>query len=212
MKKTALYLRSPDSIELQKQKLLRYTKDNLNENQKNIIILKDNNPRFNVNSKEYQKLLNLIEKEKIDKIVIENGSRIANDIETLYQRFKKWIDKNIEIHILKPQIKFKKEDKKALESIKIAVNLKKEFDKEKIRTGIKKAKSEGKHIGRPPFGFDSQNGTLKPNDNFETALKIIRKIEKGESKRSTAKNTGVTRATVKNIFSRKNLYRKFSEK
>lgn len=36
--------------------------------------------------------------------------------------------------------------------------------RERTRTGIEAAKAAGKHTGRPPFGFDVNNGYLTPNE------------------------------------------------
>lgn len=79
--------------------------------------------------------------------------------------------------------------------------------RERTRSGIEAAKSAGKHTGRPPFGFDIHNGYLTPNEDYDTAVEILDRIEKGESKRSTARFAGVSRSTVDRILERADLYR-----
>lgn len=81
----------------------------------------------------------------------------------------------------------------------------------RTRLGIEAAKQAGKHTGRPPFGFDVTNGYLTPNQDYDVAVEIIERIEKGESKRSTARFAGVSRATIDRILDRKDLYREHEE-
>lgn len=100
------------------------------------------------------------------------------------------------------------DDHTMLRAIGIAAELEASVNSERTREGIAAAQAEGKHVGRPPFGFDTDgNGNLVPNENFETALAVIEQIEAGDSKRSTARDAGITRATVRNIMNRKELYR-----
>ena len=45
----------------------------------------------------------------------------------------------------------------------------------------------GKVTGRPPFGFDvGPEGYPSPNSDFETALVILDRLDRGDSKRSVA--------------------------
>ena len=82
------------------------------------------------------------------------------------------------------------------------------MNSKRTKEGIAVAKAEGKHVGRPPFGFDSDgDGSLVPNEDYETALAVIEEIEDGESKRSVARRADITRATVRNIMDRTELYR-----
>lgn len=78
--------------------------------------------------------------------------------------------------------------------------------RERTRSGIEAAKQTGKHTGRPPFGFDVADGYLTPNDEYDVVVEIVERIEKGESKRSTARFAGVSRATIDRILDRKDMY------
>ena len=81
--------------------------------------------------------------------------------------------------------------------------------RERTRSGIEAAKAAGKHTGRPPFGFDVNDGYLTPNGDYDTAVEILKRIEKGESKRSVARFAGVSRSTVGRILDRAELYRDY---
>jgi DNA invertase Pin-like site-specific DNA recombinase len=95
-----------------------------------------------------------------------------------------------------------------LRALGIAAELEAAMNSKRTKEGIAVAKAEGKHIGRPPFGFDSDgDGGLVPNEDYETAVAVIKEIEAGESKRSVARRADITRATVRNILDRTELYR-----
>lgn len=50
------------------------------------------------------------------------------------------------------------------------------------------------------------DGYLSPNEDYDVAVEIIDRIEKGKIKRSTARFAGVSRATIDRILDRKQLY------
>jgi len=82
-----------------------------------------------------------------------------------------------------------------------------DIKRENTRQGMAAAKALGKQTGRPPFGFDiNAEGYLSPNDNFETALIILDRRDRGGSKQSVARNAGVSRRTVGRVENRREIY------
>ena len=68
-------------------------------------------------------------------------------------------------------------------------------------------KALGKQTGRPPFDFDvGPEGYPSSNDDFETALVILDRLDRGDSKRSVASSAGVSRRTVGRIENRREIY------
>lgn len=80
----------------------------------------------------------------------------------------------------------------------------------RTRSGIEAAKQSGKHTGPPLFRFDLNDGYLTPNEGYDTAVAILERIEKDESKRSVARFAGVSRSTLGRIIDRADLYREFN--
>lgn len=82
-----------------------------------------------------------------------------------------------------------------------------EIKRENTREGMAAAREQGKWTGRPPFGFDvGSEGYLLPNDDYETALVIIDKLDKGTSKREPARRAGIARPTVRRINENRERY------
>lgn len=79
----------------------------------------------------------------------------------------------------------------------------------RTRSGIRRAKREGKWIGRVPVGFERVDGYLRPNfspdheageTGYHDIVDALEQIDAGESYRSVADETpNVTRQTLMNI-------------
>jgi DNA invertase Pin-like site-specific DNA recombinase len=151
---------------------------------------------------------------EIDRVIVSDAARIAKNMRDLNESIMHFVDNGVAVHIIEPGVRIGEEgpdagpdDQTLLRALGIATELETSISSERTKEGIAAARAEGKHIGRPPFGFDSDGeGGLLPNEDFETALAVIEEIEAGESKRSTARRAGITRATVQNLVDRKSLY------
>jgi len=151
---------------------------------------------------------------EIERVVIRDAARIGKNMRDLNDRITQLVDDGVAVHIIEAGLRIGEDDADAgpddrtmLRALGIAAELDTTMGRKRTKEGIAAAKAAGKHVGRPPFGFDSDGkGELVPNGDFETALSVIERIEAGESKRSTAREAGTTRATVQNIIDRKDVY------
>ncbi len=75
--------------------------------------------------------------------------------------------------------------------------------KDRVQQGIDKALRDGKRVGRPPFGYDVEDGFLyqKPGE-FARAQNFIREVKQGRAKRSTAEYFGIPDSAVQSILKR----------
>jgi putative DNA-invertase from lambdoid prophage Rac len=161
-----------------------------------------------------QRLFTLAAAGEIDRVILRDASRIAKTMRDLNERVTELVEAGVAVHIIEAGLRIGEdsldsgpEDRTVLRALGIAAELDTTIGRERTREGVAAAKAAGKHVGRPPFGFDSDGeGGLVPNEEFESALSVIERIEAGESKRSTAREAGTTRATVKNIVDRKDMY------
>lgn len=164
-----------------------------------------------------QELFDLATDGAIEHVIVRDASRIATSMRDLHERVSQLVENDVAVHIIEPGLRINDPDGKTDEDIDdhtmlrvlgIAAELEAAVSSRRTQEGIAAAKAAGKHVGRPPFGFDSDgDGNLLPNDDFETALAVIEEVEAGESKRSVARRADITRATVRNIMDRKDLYR-----
>lgn len=80
---------------------------------------------------------------------------------------------------------------------------------ERIQSGIRSAQDAGKWTGAPPTGFSVEDGRLRvvPEEYLNAREAVRRVVEDGNSKRSVARETGISRATLrKMVKDRRELY------
>jgi DNA invertase Pin-like site-specific DNA recombinase len=218
---TAIYVRSTagtSSGDEQRELTLDFAVRGLGLDREEIVVLSDT-PRTDGDGEPAgdEELFDLAAEGGVERVIVSDASRIASNMRELNDRVRTLIEDGVAVHIVEPGLRFgaieegaevSEADRPLLRALGVAAELEASVTRERTKEGIAAARAAGKHVGRPPFGFDSDGeGGLVPNDDFETALAVIEQIEAGESKRSTARDAGITRATVRNIVDRKELYR-----
>jgi DNA invertase Pin-like site-specific DNA recombinase len=216
---SAIYIRitqATQSAQEQREQGMKYATEVLDIDPDEVLVFTDTSTyaRADEQLSDREKLDELAADGEIDRVIVSDAARIAKNMRDLNESITQFVDNDVAVHIIKPGVRIGEEgpdagpnDQTMLRAIGIATELETSINSERTKEGIAAAKAEGKHIGRPPFGFDSDGeGGLLPNEDFETALAVIEEIEAGESKRSTARRAGITRATVQNLVDRKSLY------
>ncbi len=216
--KTAIYVRvapGTASTREQREAALEYAADVLGIDPADGLVLTDSGTYTRTdNDSGHQRLFDLAADGAIERVIMCDAARIATNMRDLNDRVTQLVGAGVAVHIIEPGIRIGEsgrdsgpDDRMLLRVLGIAAELETAVNSERTREGIAAAKAEGKHVGRPPFGFDADGaGGLIPNEDFETALAVIEEIEAGESKRSTARRAGVTRSTVGNIIDQKEQY------
>ncbi|WP_435077460.1 recombinase family protein [Halococcus sp. AFM35] len=216
--KTAIYIRvapGTESTREQREAALEYAADVLGIDPADGLVLTDSGTYTRTDdSSGHQRLFDLAADGAIERVIMCDAARIATNMRDLNDRVTQLVESGVAVHIIEPGIRIGEpgedagpDDRTLLRVLGIAAELETAVNSERTREGIAAAKAEGKHVGRPPFGFDADGeGGLIPNEDFETALAVIEEIEAGESKRSTARRAGVTRSTVGNIIDQKEQY------
>lgn len=215
---SVLYIRvtqATQSVQEQRTQCLEYATNVLGIEPKDILVLSDTSTYARAEqSSDRETLDNLAAEGKVERVIVGDSSRIAKNMRDLNESITRFVDNGVAVHVIEAGLRIGEEgpgvgpdDQTMLRALGIAAEMETALNSERTKEGIAAAKAEGKHIGRPPFGFDSDgNGGLVPNENFNTALAVIEEIEAGESKRSTARRAGITRATVQNVTDRKERY------
>jgi DNA invertase Pin-like site-specific DNA recombinase len=148
----------------------------------------------------------------VDRVIVLEVSRLSRSIRDLATTVETIVDEyEAGLHILDMSLALEPGDEDPYQRAFLNImgtiaQLEADMIRERVRSGIEAAKRNGKHTGRPPFGFDTVDGYLTPNEDYDIAVEIIERIEKGESKRSAARIAGVSRATIDRILDRQELY------
>ncbi|WP_128476536.1 recombinase family protein [Halorussus pelagicus] len=74
---------------------------------------------------------------------------------------------------------------------------------DRVQQGIDKAKRDGKRIGRPPFGYDVEDGFMYQDPvEYNRAQNFIREVKKGRAKSTTAEYFEIPKSAVQSILKR----------
>jgi DNA invertase Pin-like site-specific DNA recombinase len=215
---TAVYIRSArgsESAAEQREETFEYADDELGIDSANIRVFSDIGTHKRADqSSAHQQLFDLEENGDIERVIIRDAARLARDMRGLHDLIAQFVEDTVEVHIIasefqvgKTELDGEPDDRTLLHALAIAAELETTVRSERTKEGVAVAKARGNHIGRPPYGFDSDGaGGLIPNENFETALEVIDRIEANQSKRGTARQTNVNRHMIKNIIGKKDLY------
>lgn len=215
---TILYIRTAvssqeDAKATQRRRAIEYATEGLGISPRDLRILQDSGTEArNDDSSAYQRLLALITNGDVSRVIVTDAARLGKDIRDLHRIIARFNDNDVAVHIIDVGLQvgdpeYGTANRTPAETLDIAKELETSIKSGRTKDGVVLAQEQGSHVGRPPFGFDSDgSGGLVPNEDFETALEVIERIEAGASKRSTAKEAGITRSTVGNITEQEQLY------
>lgn len=167
---------------------------------------------------QYQALNEAIEDERFDLVVVERLEAIARlgagEVESfiqhclLYGTGIEGLDVGLEIYVRDGQFKERLYSMVAEVMDRLAT-IQREQTFEQLSSGVRAAQEAGKWTGRPPRGFtvdDDGYLRLDVTEYLETRHAIAR-IERGDSKRAVAKDTGIARSTLRRLYEqRRELY------
>ena len=215
---TALYARvstDDQSLIRQKEETWSYATETLDVDPSEIEVYADTGTGRDTRRDGYQSLMKRVRAGAVDRVIVLEVSRLSRSMRDLATTVSTVVDESdTGLHVLDMNLALEPEDddpyqRAFLNIMGTIAQLEADMIRERTRSGIEAAKAAGKHTGRPPFGFDVNKGYLTPNEDYDTAVEILERIEKGESKRSVARFAGVARSTVGRILERSDLYRDY---
>lgn len=162
---------------------------------------------------EFTELLEGIERDDYTDVVVWEISRLARKGLLAQRFFDACEEHNTVIHVTNGSVREIRPDGHGRLLADIIASVAAEERRTLIRrtkSGIKRARKEGKWVGQVPAGFVRVDGFLKPNldpdydggeSGFLDLVEALERIEDGESYRSVANDTpNVTRPSLMNIY------------
>lgn len=161
---------------------------------------------------DFNQLIQAVERDEYTDVVVWEISRIARKGFLAQQFFDACEDHDVTIHVTNGSVRKIEPDGTGRMVAGIIAEVAAEERRTLIRrtkSGIRRAKAEGKWVGQVPAGFVRVDGYLRPNlspdfDDGETGyhdiIDALEDIEAGKSYRAVASETpNVTRQTLMNI-------------
>jgi DNA invertase Pin-like site-specific DNA recombinase len=216
MPETALYCRvstEDQNLKRQKEETWDYAVETLGVEASTVTVYEDKASGRNVDRDGFQRLMSKVRDAEVGRVVVLELSRVTRSMRDLSSTVDELKENGTSLHIVNRRMDLDPDEPEPMTEAffylsGIFAQLEAEMVRERTISGIRAAKDAGKHTGRPPYGFDTdEDGYLVLNDNFDNALVILDELERGESKRSLARRFDVSRATVSNIEGKEEFYR-----
>lgn len=159
---------------------------------------------------QFNELLDRIRNDEFDHIIVWEISRISRDGATLQQFFDACAEHGTVIHITDGAVEKIKPDgtgRFVADIIGMVYQQERRTLIRRVKSGVKKAKDQGKWIGNVPAGFRrDEDGYLQPvvessdgRDSYFEVVDALERLEDGDSYRSVAQSLSISRQGLSNI-------------
>ncbi|NUC74774.1 recombinase family protein [Haloterrigena sp. SYSU A558-1] len=158
---------------------------------------------------EINRLIDDIKSGDVDCVVVWEISRISRNLAFTAQFIELCVENEVELHSLNDIFPRIRADSDIMQEMvgKIAawmMEFEREMIRERIKSGIRNARSQGKWLGRPPYGFttDDDGYLIVESEeylNMQTALEIL-ETDDDMSISAAARHTGVPKSSLSRIY------------
>ena len=157
--------------------------------------------------------MDAVESDEHDVVVVKSISRVARSIRDLEATAERIREAGAELHIIDENLTLQPEGDDPYQAalfrlLGVFAQLEAEMAQQRTKEGIASRRQEdGYHHGRPPLGFETDEGHLVPADNYDQVVATLDMVEQGNlSKRAAAKELGTSRSTIIRALNRSDLY------
>lgn len=213
--KPAVYARvSTEEQDLQRQldETTDYLLSRFDVERGDVEYYKDTGSGGDTQRKAFQELLTAVENGDHDTVVVLELSRLSRSMSDLSDTVERLKNDGASLHVVSRDLQLDPEKNDPMTEaffylMGIFAQLERDMLRERTRSGIEAAQKAGKHTGRPPYGFTTNSeGYLQPDENYDTAVVALEKLDAGESKRSVANATGISRRTLGRLEENREMY------
>lgn len=201
------------SLERQFTATSEYALDHLDAELQEIEVYRDKSTGTNTSRDGYRALMSDLETNNIEAVVSNSVSRIARSIRDLDRTAECTIEAGAELHLVNEGLVMKPDDDDPFQNalfrlLGVFAQLEAELAQQRTREGIAaRMAEEGYHHGRPPLGFEAEDGHLIQDENYHDVTATLEMVQKGElSKRRAARELNVGRPTIDRALDRAELY------
>lgn len=215
---TIIYARvskQEQNLEHQEDNLWTHATDELGVPPDEITVLSDKSTGTDTDRSGYRQMLKRVRGGEADRVVVREVTRLGRTMRDISENVHEIVeDHGAGLHVVndnlavEPGEELPMQDKMILNVLAWAAELEAKKIQENTRAGLRAAEAAGKWVGRPPYGFSTDDdGYLQPNENFSKARDAIIGVEEEDwSHRKASRHSGVPRRTVPNLLDRKDLY------
>lgn len=209
---SAIYARvstEDQSLSRQKEECYEYATERLNLVSSELEFYEDKSTGTNTERQAYQRLMQDVETGETETIITLETSRLSRSVGDLATTVENLLEYDTGLHVINRNITLEPQDGEAdpmqkafLQLMGVFAEMEASMTRERIKSGIRQVKAEGKNVGRPPYGFTtgSESGEYVPTyPEYEKAQVAIERFDEGDSIRSICLDLDIPRTTVRRI-------------
>lgn len=213
---TAYYVRvstEEQSLERQLNSVQSYAEDEFNTDLSDLRIFRDKSTGTDTSRSGYRDMLKLLEAGDVDHIVVHEISRLARSLQDLERTVSRITDNDAAVHFVRDGLSFGDEKEQPMNRLQMQMlgafaewqaRVKQMNTKEGIAA---RQEEDGYHHGRPPLGFEKDDGRLIEGENYDRVCAVLDMVQKKElSKRSASSEIETFRSTISRALERSELY------
>lgn len=212
----AVYARvstAEQNLDRQLQSTHEYANETLDRDLGEITTYRDKSSGTSTSRSGYRELMDSVEVGDVDVVIVKSVSRIARSIRDLDRTAERVTEAGAELHIIDEGLVLKPDEDDPYQNalfrlLGVFAQLEAEIAQQRTKEGIAaRQQSEDYHHGRPPLGFEKEDGQLIEGDNYHQICTVLDMVAKGElSKRKAAKELDTSRTTISRALDRSDLY------
>ncbi|MFC7059175.1 recombinase family protein [Halovenus salina] len=213
---TACYVRvstEEQNLDRQLESTREYAEDQLNTPLSDLQVFRDKSTGTNTSRSGYREMMNTVEQEAVSHVVVHEISRLARSLQDLERTVSRITDNETAVHFVRDGLSFG--DGKERPMHRLQMQMLGAFAEWQARVkqmntmeGIAARQQEGDyHHGRPPLGFEKDDGRLIEGENYDRVCAVLDMTQKGNlSKRKAAQDLKTSRTTINRCLDRMELY------
>jgi len=213
---TACYVRvstEEQNLERQLESVQQYAEDDLNTPLSDLKIYRDKSTGTDTARSGYREMMDVVQDDDADHVVVHEISRLARSLQDLERTVSRITDNEAAVHFVRDGLSFGDGKERPMHRLQMQMlgafaewqaGVKQMNTKEGIAA---RQQEDDYHHGRPPLGFEKDDGRLIEGENYDQVCAILDMVQKEElSKRKAAEEIGTSRSTISRSLDRGKLY------
>lgn len=213
---TACYVRvstKEQNLERQLESVQEYAEDELNTPLADLQVYRDKSTGTDTARSGYREMMDTVEAGDVDHVVVHEISRLARSLQDLERTVSRITDNETAVHFVRDGLSFGDGKERPMHRLQMQMlgafaEWQARVKQMNTKEGIAARQQEDEyHHGRPPLGFEKDDGRLIEGENYDQVCAVLDMVQKGElSKRKAARELDTSRATISRALERGNNY------
>jgi len=202
------------NLERQLDSVQSYAEDDLGSDLTDLQVFRDKSTGTDTSRSGYKEMMGTVKTGEVDHVVVHEISRLARSLQDLERSVSRITDNGAAVHFVRDGLSFGDGKESPMHRLQMQMlgafaewqaRVKQMNTKEGIAA---RQQEDDYHHGRPPLGFEKNDGRLIEAENYDQVCAVLDMVVKDNlSKRRAANQLDSSRKTIDRALTRTELYR-----